>query len=107
MRNKWCLLQILCLALSLWNSGSPSPAAVTLSAPLEEARSSVQRMRNWKFQPDKTDDGFKKGWADPSFDDTSWQKMDPYKPWQDQGFKDHHGIAWYRLPFNVPGTIIR
>ena len=41
-------------------------------------------------------------WADPVFDDSSWQQIDVSKPWGDQGHWAQAGHAWYRrhIEFN-------
>src|SRR5579862_1272388 len=100
MTNNWKRGSV-CLLLAL-QAFLPSWADTPLSAPLEEAQRSLLRLRTWKFQPDARDEGVKGGWAEPTFDDRGWRQMDPYKPWQEQGFPDHHGIGWYRMHIDVP-----
>jgi hypothetical protein len=100
MKNEtWqrALCILFCLATGIF-----APATAELSPPLKEACNSVWRLQNWIFQPDKTDEGTRKNWADPEFVDRNWQKMEPYKTWQDQGHKDFHGTGWYRLHIDVP-----
>jgi alpha-L-arabinofuranosidase len=36
-------------------------------------------------------------WASPSFDDRSWKSIVAGKVWQEQGYPDYHGYAWYRF----------
>ncbi|WPV63942.1 alpha-L-arabinofuranosidase C-terminal domain-containing protein [Chitinophaga sp. LS1] len=36
-------------------------------------------------------------WASSSFDDHSWGTIVPGKVWQEQGYPDYHGYAWYRF----------
>jgi alpha-L-arabinofuranosidase len=36
-------------------------------------------------------------WAAPSFNDHDWKTIVPGKVWQEQGYEDHHGYAWYRF----------
>lgn len=36
-------------------------------------------------------------WASPAFDDHQWKALVPGKVWQEQGYADYHGFAWYRF----------
>ncbi len=56
----------------------------------------------WRFQPDANDEGRKREWQSTSFDDSAWAKVRAGLPWQDQGFTNHHGSAWYRRAFAGP-----
>ena len=94
------LIALICSNSFCLASVSPPP----LSQALEEARDSVKQLKNWIFEADKANEGVSKGWASPSFDDRNWQKMEPYKSWQDQGHKDFHGTGWYRLHVDVPSS---
>lgn len=46
----------------------------------------------WKF---KTGDD--PSWASPGFDDHAWGTIDPVRPWDDQGYPEYTGYAWYRF----------
>lgn len=41
-------------------------------------------------------------WADPDYDDSSWEKIRVPSSWEDQGFHGYNGYAWYRTTFYVP-----
>lgn len=73
-----------------------------LTPALQEAKDSLLRLEHWKFQIDPTDEGVKLNWALPSFDDHPWATIRANKPWQAQGFPNHHGVAWYRTKIQVP-----
>jgi cephalosporin-C deacetylase len=44
-------------------------------------------------------------WAQPSFDDTNWIKIDIARPWEDQGFNGYDGFGWYRQQIDIPATL--
>lgn len=54
----------------------------------------------WAF---KTGDN--SSWKEASFDDSGWQKIQVPANWEDQGFKNYDGIAWYRTKFKVPEAL--
>jgi hypothetical protein len=39
--------------------------------------------------------------AQPDFDDSSWSAIDVSASWEDQGYKDYDGYAWYRRVFDL------
>jgi sialate O-acetylesterase len=38
-------------------------------------------------------------WADPAFDDRRWSRISVPDAWEDQGYEDYNGYAWYRCRF--------
>jgi sialate O-acetylesterase len=40
-------------------------------------------------------------WADPSFDDSTWERIAVPARWEDAGFAGMDGIAWYRTSFEL------
>jgi sialate O-acetylesterase len=54
----------------------------------------------WRF---KTGDSEK--WADPSFDDRSWNQIFVPAYWESQGYSGYDGVAWYRLHFKLPAEL--
>jgi hypothetical protein len=92
-----------------------SPAAATAMAArdmgkeaqvaLEEAQkryraSVVENLdTQWKFTTDPEKMGGAKGYFKSEFDDSSWKTINSIGYWQDQGFPDYHGTAWYRKTF--------
>jgi len=49
--------------------------------------------------------GNDKSWNQPAFDDSNWPTIKPSEPWEDQGFTDYDGYAWYRLHLVIPSSI--
>ncbi len=54
----------------------------------------VNLQTTWKFQPG--DDPRRK---EPDFDDSSWSEIFVPAKWEDQGYRDYDGYAWYRKSF--------
>ena len=55
---------------------------------------------DWKFHP-----GDNKEWCLPEFEDDSWESMFVPSAWEDEGYPDYDGYAWYRKRFSLPGNI--
>lgn len=76
-------------------SPAPSTASPTLSAPvsLPAGVSGVVTLDGaWRFHT-----GDDPRYADPAFDDSSWQTVTLGQPLTDQGFDTYSGYAWYRI----------
>jgi hypothetical protein len=46
-------------------------------------------------------------WATPSFNDSGWDQITVPGKWEDQGYNDYNGYAWYRKTFktgNIPAN---
>lgn len=54
----------------------------------------VNLQTTWKFQPG--DDMRRK---EPDFDDSGWAEIFVPAKWEDQGYRDYDGYAWYRKSF--------
>jgi sialate O-acetylesterase len=54
----------------------------------------VNLQSTWKFQPG--DDPRRK---EPNFDDNGWSEIFVPGKWEDQGYRDYDGYAWYRKSF--------
>lgn len=48
----------------------------------------------WKFTI-----GDRQEYASPSYDDSSWENIRVPSTWEDQGFLNYNGFAWYRISF--------
>lgn len=44
-------------------------------------------------------------WKDLAFNDYTWKTVKPDRVWEDQGYKEHNGYAWYRFHFNLPKSL--
>ncbi len=58
--------------------------------------------KNWFFSPDKSNIGSSENWYAINFDDSKWDKIDAGKRWEDQGYPDLDGNAWYRKTVLIP-----
>ncbi len=45
----------------------------------------------WQFHP-----GDNPAWALPDFDDSGWAQIETGRTWEEQGFRNYTGYAWYR-----------
>ncbi len=54
----------------------------------------------WKFQP-----GDNLEWAKPEFDDTGWPLLITGRTWEQQGYAQLDGFAWYRTSVVIPSTL--
>jgi|GEM_PF-353858 len=43
-------------------------------------------------------------WSSPSLNDQSWKEIVAGKVWQEQGYPDYHGYAWYRFHVRLQKT---
>jgi len=62
-------------------------------------RFDVNLQTNWKFKPG--DDLRRK---DTGFDDSLWDEVFVPAKWEDQGYRDYDGYAWYRKSFVYTGS---
>jgi hypothetical protein len=62
----------------------------------EDLRKIVQLSGKWKFSI-----GDDKLWADPKFNDSNWDEISVPSKWEEQGYNDYNGYAWYRRTFTI------
>jgi sialate O-acetylesterase len=55
----------------------------------------------WKFQL-----GDNKQWKSVSYNDESWSLVDVPAEWEQQGYVDYDGYAWYRKEFRIPSDLV-
>ncbi|HEX7494184.1 MAG TPA: beta galactosidase jelly roll domain-containing protein [Bacteroidales bacterium] len=67
-----------------------------ISANAEDLRKIVTLSGNWKFSI-----GDDSKWASPQYDDSDWDQISVPGPWENQGYKDYNGYAWYRKSFKI------
>ncbi|MEA3400256.1 MAG: hypothetical protein U9R79_03325, partial [Armatimonadota bacterium] len=86
-----------------------------LGRDLESFRQRVEKLRaqaatgevlarltdGWGFKLDPDDVGVEQQWFAPDLDDTDWEPIEVDKPWEEQGYPDYDGHAWYRLKLEV------
>ena len=58
----------------------------------------------WMFRTDPMQDGHLKGFFKPETDLAQWSKI-KMGVWEDQGFADYDGVAWYTIKFKMPEKI--
>ncbi len=68
----------------------------------EELRKLVQLTGYWKFSV-----GDYAEWADPKFDDSDWDEIRVPGKWEDNGYDEYNGYAWYRIKFRIEDTETR
>lgn len=44
-------------------------------------------------------------WNQPGFDDSKWLTLLTNRTWDEQGFKDYNGFAWYRMHVKIPSSL--
>ncbi|WP_292939882.1 glycoside hydrolase family 27 protein [Mucilaginibacter sp. 44-25] len=44
-------------------------------------------------------------WADSAFNDLNWKNIKVGDVWQEQGYPDYHGFAWYRIHVIIPSSL--
>lgn len=49
--------------------------------------------------------GDDKNYSQPGFDDIQWQTLKTNELWDEQGFKDYDGFAWYRIHVTIPSSL--
>lgn len=61
-------------------------------------------LTGWSFRTDPGESGHLEQvpWFSPVFDDSAWKRIEAGKCWEEQGFPDYDGIAWYRIRFKMP-----
>lgn len=57
-------------------------------------------MGNWKFNLSDSPE-----WSKEAFDDSKWENIAVPASWENQGFRDYDGYAWYRKTFTLPKDI--
>ena len=56
----------------------------------------------WFFKLDPDGKGEKEQWYKVEHEDSNWSKIFVPGSWEEQGYIDYDGYAWYRLRFNIP-----
>src|SRR5512145_2971038 len=67
-----------------------------VSAHAEDMRKFVSLSGYWKFSI-----GDDTQWSSPAFDDSGWDQLTIPGQWENQGYDEYNGYAWYRKTFNV------
>ncbi len=75
--------------------------AVLLTQP-QPAEAWLDIASAWRFKPDPDHVGLREGWHDVPYDDADWAVIDAGTRWEDHGFPEVDGYAWYRRRVDVP-----
>jgi hypothetical protein len=62
----------------------------------EDMRKVVQLTGYWKFSV-----GDDPEWAEPGYDDSDWDEIRVPGRWEDHGYPEYNGFAWYRRQFKI------
>jgi sialate O-acetylesterase len=62
----------------------------------EDLRKVISLSGYWKFSI-----GDDKQWADPAYNDASWDQINVPDKWEECGYDEYNGYAWYRKTFNA------
>lgn len=63
----------------------------------------VQQLNdNWRFNTDPQKTGVSQNFMHPDYNAQSWKTLSAMDTWQNQGFPNYHGTAWYRKTFEAP-----
>ena len=73
-------------------ANQPLPSATDNAVAQAEVHGVISLDGPWRFQM-----GDDPSWANPNFDDSSWQKVTLSQTLTDQGIDTYSGYAWYRL----------
>ena len=62
----------------------------------------IDLSESWKFSPDTNNIGDKEKWYSVDYDDSQWKIIDAGQRWENQGYPDLDGYAWYRKTVDTP-----
>ncbi len=97
MRPSWGALKTSLLVLLAIAAAVPCSVAAQPFAPRELGRAAVPVDGLWAFHP-----GDNLAWAAPGLDDSGWARIRVGETWEQQGFRDLTGFAWYRRRIELP-----
>lgn len=63
---------------------------------------SLDLSRDWRFAPDQEDLGSSQQWYKKDIVDTDWSVLQAGSRWEDQGFAELDGVAWFRRWTEIP-----
>jgi hypothetical protein len=95
------------LSCSADSSGVVLKTQTDLEAALKDypdARAMQELNEGWRFKTDPDHTGEKRGFGGAELDVRSWKPISVEDYWQNQGFGDYHGTAWYRKTFTAPAV---
>ncbi len=60
--------------------------------------------KDWRFSPDTANAGITEEWYSTAFDDSGWDILEAGKRWEEQGYPELDGYAWYRKTVEIPSS---
>ncbi|WP_433983160.1 beta galactosidase jelly roll domain-containing protein [Tunturiibacter empetritectus] len=94
--SRFSVLLVSLASLSLLLCAASGLHAQTFN--LQTGREAVASLDGlWRFHT-----GDNPAWADPNFDDSQWPLLRSDKDWNQQGYENYGGFAWYRFTVAVP-----
>ena len=75
---------------------------LTVSCVKNNSPKTIDLATNWKFAPDEKDVGMNEKWYALDFDESKWATLNAGLRWEDQGYPNLDGYAWYRKTVNIP-----
>ncbi len=97
--RRWLQTLVLLSPLLL---GPASAGAQGVASALPPAPLAIELRADWAFHTDRNGIGVEERWFEPDFGDSSWRRIKTGVPWQEQGFRDYAGAAWFRRAVEVP-----
>jgi sialate O-acetylesterase len=79
-------------------------ASLSFFSYAEDLRKVVSLSGQWKFSI-----GDDPQWSEQSYDDAGWDQIIVPRPWEESGYNEYNGYAWYRKTFNagdMPNTTL-
>ncbi len=73
---------------------------IGLYEPKDYVAPEIMLAGKWRFSK-----GDSEKWADPYFDDSSWDQIFVPAFWEAQGYPKYDGMGWYRLHFRIPADL--
>lgn len=75
---------------------------LTTSCVKNDLPDTIDLEKNWRFAPDEKNIGKSEKWYSRTFDDSKWVVIDVGKRWEELGYRDLDGFAWYRKAVEIP-----
>ena len=87
LKAKYAILLILMITISLTSFAENLKKVISLEG-------------SWRFSI-----GDDPAWAEPAYDDSDWDRVFVPKSWENNGFDDYNGYAWYRKSFQFTDSM--
>ena len=92
----FCSIALLISVASVFHAQTGSPTLAPTLVVEGLGRGTFALGGPWQFHT-----GDDPNWANPAFDDSSWEQVDVSRSWGDQGHWAYMGHAWYRRHIEI------